>query len=227
MSEMRSAGSVSWRFAEGIEQTPLVALFVRDTLDLDVPAGLAIPPRLEGELPDLSSLLDLERRASAATGWAGWWQAIAALDIRGHQGPPTGEDQHVWLRRLASQHQSVFDPPEFASLATQPALAEALRATFDRALSWADARRQALLAPPEGRHGQFDYDIVRAAAEEVARQHGVSAGEVSGCAMVLPVQGVWWTRFAPGAAICSVHAGRDPAIARIMLTDAFESGFAS
>lgn len=227
LERMRFAGTASWRFAEGIEQAPLVALFVRDTLGLRVPPGAVIPPRLDGELPDYSTLLDSERLAAASAVWTGWWQAVAAQAIRGHQGPPTGVDQRVWLRQLANEHQIMFDPPEFASLAAQPALADAVRGTFDGALRWADAQRRALLLPPQSRHGQFDYNIVRAVAEEVTRRHGVSPGAVGACAMVLPVEGIWWNRFAPGAVLCSVYAAHDPAIARAVLTDAFESGLAS
>ncbi len=148
LASMRFAGSASWRFAEGIEQAPVVALFVRDTLDLDVPAGRVIPPRLAGEFPDHSTLLDGHRRAEAGAAWTGWWQAVVALDVRGHQGPPTGVDQQVWLRQSADERRSAFDPPEFASLAARPALAEAVRVTFDEALRWGNAQQRALLFPP-------------------------------------------------------------------------------
>lgn len=174
---MRFAGSASWRFAEGIEQAPLIALFVRDTLSLEVSAE-ASPPRLDGELPDHSTLLDSQWRAAAGDAWTGWWQAVVAQDVRGHQGPPAGVDQRVWLRQLDAEHRAVFDPPEFASLADRPALAETVRVTFNAALRWADAERRALLIPPQGRPGQFDYEVVRAAAEQTAHRHQISPDAV-------------------------------------------------
>jgi len=64
-------------------------------------------------------------------------------------------------------------------------------------------------------------------AEEVARRHRVSLGAVRARAVVLPVEGNWWQRFAPGAVLCSVNAARDPAMARTVLADAFESGLAN
>ncbi len=156
---MQHAGSASWRFAEGIEQLPLVALFVRDAGGLDVPANRANPPRLDGSLPDHSALLDSERRATAGPFWTGWWQAVVAQGVRQHQGTPAGLDQRAWFRQRADEHRAVFDPPELTSLADRPALREVVRATFEEALRWADARRRTLLLPPEGRHGQFDYDM--------------------------------------------------------------------
>lgn len=224
---MRYAGSASWRFAEGIEQLPLDALYVRDCARLIVPASPVNPPRLDGDLPDHSSVRDFEGRAAAGASWTGWWQEVVAQDVRGHQGPLDGLDQGAWLRQLADAHRAVFDPPEFTSLADRPALREVVRTTFEEALRWAHAQRFTLLSPPAGRHGQFEYGTTRAVAEEVARRHRVSPGAVRACAVVLPVEGNWWHRFAPGAVLCSATAARDPATSRTVLADAFESGLAS
>lgn len=187
---MRLAGTASWEFAEGIEQAPLVALFVRDTFGLEVSAEAASPPRLDGELSDHSTLLDSDRRGAAGTAWTGWWQAVVAQDIRRHQGSSASVDQHVRLRQSAAEYGAVFDPPEFASLADRPALAEAVRISFNEGLRWADARRRTLLRPPQGRHGQFDYDAVRTAAEQTAHRHHVRPDAVRACALVVPVEGI-------------------------------------
>ena len=192
-----------------------------------MPASPVNPPRLEGDLPDHSALRDSERRATAGAFWTGWWQAVVAQDVRQRQGTPDGIDQRAWFRQRADENRAVFDPPELTSLADRPALREVVRTTFEEALRWADARRRTLLFPSAGRHGQFDYDTTRSVAEEVARRHRVSPGAVRACAVVLPVEGNWWQRFAPGAVLCSVNAARDPAMARTVLADAFESGLAS
>lgn len=205
---------------------PLVALFVRDAVGLDVPTNAMVPPHLDGDLPDRSTRVDMERRVAAGAAWITWWQALVEQVVLMHQG--RGDvDQRAWMRQRAAEHQAVFDPPEFDSLAEQPALCETTRATFEEALQWADARRRALLFPPAGRHGQFDHNTIRSVAEQVALRHQVSPGAVRACAVVLPVQGNWWHRFAPGAVLCSVHAARDPAVARTVLTDTFESGLLS
>lgn len=223
---MRFAGSVSWRFAEDIDQAPLVALFVRDVLGLEVSGEAVSPPRLDGELPE-STLLDTQERAAAGAAWTGWWQAVVAQSFLGSQDPPAGVDQRPWLRERHEEQRAVFDPPEFASLADRPALAGAVRVMFNEALRWADVQRRALLIPPQGRPAQFDYQVVRAAAEQTAQRYQVSPDAVGACAVLLPVEGIWWRRFGPGAVLCSVHAARDPSIALSVLTDAFRSGLAN
>jgi len=234
---VRRAQSISWRFAESIDQLPLVALFVRDTLRLEVPAGGVIPPRLEGEVPDHSSLLAPVRRDAAGTGWTGWWQEVLARAGRLHLHHPgtraAGLDLVAWARQMAVEHREldaayppVFDPPEFAGLADRPALRQAVRVTFGEALRWADTQRRSLLFLP-ARPAQFDSQLVPAEAEQTAGLHRVDLGQVRACAVVVPVRGAWWHRFAPGAVVCSVHAARDPAVAHTIITDAFESGLAS
>ena len=203
---------------------PLVALFVRDAVGLGVPTGAVIPPRLDGEVPNRSGLVDARQRRAAGEEWVGWWQAVVAHHVGLHQGPPDSADQTEWLQLQAAQVGSLFDPPDFAALAGRPALCDVVRATFADALRWADIQRRTVLTPPAGRPGQFDYETVRSVAEEIARRHRVGSEVVRGCAVVLPVQGNWWRRFSAGAILCSVHAARDPSEARRALADAFESG---
>ena len=114
----------------------------------------------------------------------------------------------------------------FAGLADRPALRQAVRVTFGEALRWADTQRRSLLFLP-ARPAQFDSQLVRAEAEQTAGLHRVDLGQVRACAVVVPVRGAWWHRFAPGAVVCSVLAARDPAVAHTIITDAFESGLAS
>jgi hypothetical protein len=221
---MRRAGSASWRFAEGIEQMPVAALFVRDAVGLGVPPGAELPPRLDGQVPDRSGLVSAGQRRAAGAEWVGWWQAVVAHHVGIQQGPPDGSDERVWLQRQVVQAGALFDPPDFASLAGHSDLRDVLRTTFADALRWADGQRRTLLMPPRGHPGQFDYETIRSVAEQVAQRHRVSPGAVRGCAIVLPVEGNWWRRFSAGAILCSAHAARDPSTARAALTDAFESG---
>lgn len=225
---MQRAGSASWQFTEGIEEMPLVALFVRDAVGLAVLAGSAIPPRLGGERPgDRSDVLEIGQGDAAGPAWTDWWLQIVSLTVHHWQDESAASDQQARMRQRAAEYRKVFDPPAFASLANSPALREAVRATFEDAVRWANTRRRALRMPPQGRPGQFDYDIVRGVAEQMARQYQVSPGAVRGCALVLPVEAKWWARFAPGAVLCSIDAARDPAVAQIVLTDAFESSLAN
>lgn len=225
---MQHPESASWRFTEGIEELPLVALYVRDAVGLAVQAGSAIPPRLDGELPgDRSNVLETVQARAAGLAWTDWWLKTVSLTVHHWQDESRASDQRARMQQRAAEHRKVFDPPAFASLVNSPALREAVRATFEDALRWVNSRRRALLVPPEGRPGQFDYEIVREVAEQVARNHQVNPGSVHGCALVLPVEAKWWAGFAPGAVLCSVEAARDPEVAQIVLTDAFESRLAS
>lgn len=189
-SWISSDRSPLWRFAEGIEQLPLVALFVRDALALDVPGGGNIPPRLESRLRYRSRLLDGGQRAAAAASWRVWWQLVLAREMHKHRGAPDGMDQLDWMRQCLARHRGVFDPPEFASQATESALRHALRATFEEALRWADEQR-AWLAPAD-RSGQFDHDAARRVVRGVTRRHRLGPEDVvHACAVVLPVEGSW------------------------------------
>lgn len=64
-------------------------------------------------------------------------------------------------------------------------------------------------------------------AEDVASRRSVELGAVRGHVVVLMVEGVWWERFMPGVALCSAAATQDPAVARTILQEAFESGLNS
>lgn len=219
---MRKAGRESWRFAHDIDQSLHALLFVRDALDLDVERGGSLPPRLEGDLPERSGLLDAESRQRAALGWPSWWDGVLrervgfALASR-----PEGTDQRRWMRELAERHRVVADHPEWASLADRPALQAAARALWTEGCCLADAARRPLLPPT--RHDLFRWDLVRVVAEDCAARHQVGAGAVGSCALVLIVGGTWWEVAAPGAAVCSVSAAADPESATAILSEVFES----
>lgn len=218
---MFAAGSESWRFASGIEQHPHVGLFVRDALLLEVAPGPWIPPPLGGDVPDRSALLDDERRAEVSAGWTIWWRTLLADDVRVQQGGTDERGQQARLLRLRQAAGAPIDPPHFASLAGQPALQTAVRATFEEGCRWADQHRRRWL-PPVNR--LFDWQLIRDTAVQVAARRRVRLGTLNACAVVLMVEGTWWSPFSPGAILCSVDAARDPGVAQEMLTAAFESG---
>lgn len=169
--------------------------------------------------------MSADLRAAAETQWSRWWDAI--LDPFVHLGDQEGPDDEARMRRLNAEMEALYDPPEFARFADRAALREALRVTSRAAHDWTNVRRQALLCPPNGRLAQFDYDLVRKAAEQTAARFAVGLDAVRGTASVVPVRGIWWALRAPQTLICSVHAARDPQVARAMLAAAFESGFHS
>jgi len=219
---MRQAGRESWRFAQDIDQGLHALLYVRDALDLDVERGGSLPPRLKGDLPERSGLLDADSRERAALGWPSWWDNVLGERV-GFEfaSRPEGTDQRRWMRELAERHRLVADHPEWASLADRPALQAAARALWTEGCRWADAARRPLLPPT--RHDLFRWDLVRDVAEDCASRHQVGVGAVGGCALVLIVEGTWWEVVAPGAAVCSVSAAADPESATAILSEVFES----
>lgn len=103
----------------------------------------------------------------------------------------------------------------------QAAFQQAVAAAFADGCRWFGRHCR---PEPDTGHECFEWNPVRAVAEDVARRHHVSPGAVRGYAVVLMLDGTWWAGFGPGATACSVAAAQDPQTARDVLVEAFESG---
>jgi hypothetical protein len=125
---MRRAAVESWRFAEDLGQITHAVLYVRDALGLPVEPAPGTPPRLAGEVPDRSDILEGTARDHAGPHWARWWRSLIAQEARMHLGPDG--DRGQWMRSVHSELLQVIDPPEWASLAGQPELRSAAQALF-------------------------------------------------------------------------------------------------
>ena len=215
---MQNAGNESWRFSEAIDQLPHAALFVRDSLDLQVPDGPAVPPRLVGSVPEFAHRLEPSIRDAAGQHWTIWWEAILTLEARVQLGDQ-GADRGEWRRSLAGVFRDLIDPPEWRSLTDRPALLTAVRMTFGDGCRWSDTARRPLL-PPIGRP-LFEWSVTRDMVKAVAIDLGVRVGTLAGCVNVLMVEGSWWCRFAPGVVLCSIEATRDPETTKAILHAAF------
>src|SRR6266545_2258353 len=108
---MRGAGRGSWRFATGVSQLPHAALFVRDALHLAVAEEVLSPPRLRGELPDLTRQVLAETRSRAAIDWPLWWADLLALEVRKDE---VVDDRE--RRQRVHELSQLVDPPEWVSL---------------------------------------------------------------------------------------------------------------
>ncbi len=221
------AGSASWRFASGVDDTAVLALFVREALQLTVPPEPDNPPPLDGRLPDVAGDIDAAGRELAGGAWLDSWRAIIAHAVAGHRGAPPGIDQWSWLRQWAANRAAVFDPPDFASLSECPALQRSARGTLDAGRAWVDARLPAWREPVGGAVTSFDYELIRHTVGQVAHRRRVRPAALSACAVLLPVRGRWWYRVKPGAVVCSIAAATSPNTAQALLEDAFESGSAA
>jgi hypothetical protein len=219
---MRKAGTESWRFAHDIDESLHCVLYLRDVLGLQIEDDGVMPPRLAGDVPDRSQVLGPASAVVAAAWWPSWWRAVV------NQGAPTqlGSSSQQnglqnWVREIATWHGPVFDPPEWASLEGSPALRDAARMLWIESCRRFGPAREPYLPP--SCLDVFAWDQVRDAAERAADEHKVNPGKVNGCAQVLLVEGSWWHIVAPGVALCSIAAARDPAIAPVILKVAFDS----
>ena len=217
---MRQEGSESWRFAHDIDQVLHAVLYVRDSLGLDVEEARAIPPRLAGDVPDRSNLLNSVARHEVARDWPHWWSKAVAVRGTTELGPRDAQKE-AWLREIGARHNLVADPPDWSSLSGQPALQDAARSLYVEGCQWFSSARRPFL-PPLNRD-VFKWELVRDVAEATAAEHGVNVGVINGCALVLVVEGSWWELVSPGVALCSVAAATTPDSTVAILEDVLAS----
>jgi hypothetical protein len=214
---VQHAGVPSWRFSVDASQLVTVALFIRDASTLAVPPDPDDPPRLTADIPNRSVVLGVGNHSVAGTQWLSWWRQILEHELRfRHRRWDALEGRTV--RRLADLKR-ISDPPDFTALADRPQLRLAVTGLFAEGCEW---ERLTRLATPAGR-GHLDGDIIRRIAEDVAFDRQVSPGVLDASAVVLPVEGLWWRRYAPGCVLCSVTALADSHVREAIIRDAFES----
>ena len=218
---MQLAGSSSWRLGTDNAQFLHIGLFVRDATRLTVPPSADIPPRLAGDVPDLSAVLPAGERAAAAAQWVIWWRRLLGHAVREarRRRQERGHDAMTRVRAMAEREQEILDPPEFRSLADMPALRSAAVATFDDAVTWTNG--------PERRgqeHGVFARRLIRDTAESTAAELGIPVGDMDAVVHVLNVPGSWSHLAGPGCGICSITMPDDPQAARLLLHEVFASG---
>jgi len=75
-------GKSSWRFSTDANGLLHAALFVRDALDLPVTSEPAIPPPLDGDIPELRDRISAGARIDAAAAWPAWWDTLVRFEVR-------------------------------------------------------------------------------------------------------------------------------------------------
>ena len=192
-------------------------LFVRDCAGLQVPPDPTVPP----PLIDVVQREPAEVSGHAGTQWLTWWRDALGLEIarhRQHEAPIVGrEGARARLREL----RALCDPPLFNALADRPELQAAAQDCIEGFRHWASPTRSRLTT---GRPGELlEWALIRQVAEDVAFDRGVSLDKVQAKITVLPVEGTWWQRIAPGVVFCSTAAALDRNVAHALLRDAFDS----
>jgi hypothetical protein len=216
---VKVAGSQSWKLTSDIAELPHVALYVRDAAAIGSGPDGALPPRLQGEIPDRSFVLDDHERARAESEWRAWWGRVIAFET--DERPAGSElDTRRRLMERARQHQRVADPPAFQSLDDSPALQGAVRSLFEEARTWFRARERAWRPP---RAKVFDGRVAKRAAEHVAQTEDVPMGRLRARVQLLLVEGDWWQRPSDGVMLYSPSLLADDAALEQLLRDTFAS----
>ena len=121
---MRSATSSSWELKFDVLEEPHIALFIRAALRFESIDGRQ-PPRLEGEVPDLRSLVGEEQLPQIMLGFRSWWQEEHLIDEWRVAPPVDGpEDRGESHRRLEARLANFYAPlagqPELRRHSSQP-----------------------------------------------------------------------------------------------------------
>jgi hypothetical protein len=215
---MQIAGRTSWRLSEQDGGNLYLALLARDAAGLEVPPASDVPP------PVCTSVdrLPVAPSAAAADQWVTWWRGLVSFqadEASPSRRPRPEDDVHAWLDATRQRHMAVFDPPRFESLTSMPELRAVASAMFA-----GDGQLLVRLDEPTGMPpAAFDYQVVRAAAEDAIDEFDVDPGEINGTVQFLDVQGAWSCLAAPGYALCSTQLAADANAAAQVLRAVFAS----
>jgi hypothetical protein len=220
---MRFSQSMSWQFREADSQFLHLALYARDAAGLLVAPSADIPPRLAGDPPASYGIAQVDQRALAGRQWRTWWARLLRYVVSDAHRRWTEDfgDLDELLLTMRRDHEAVFDPPDFQTMADMPALRVVVAATFSAGLEWMSRRARPAAQGPG--HGAFPWEEVRNAAEGAAAERGVPLSEIKAAVHVLDVEGLWSYLAAPGCAICSSPTADSPDAARRLLSEVFGS----
>jgi hypothetical protein len=179
------------------------------------------PPRLVGDVPDLSSSLTEGNRIQASTAWLDWWKRVIEVEGAIELGEFTrGASQGNAVRKLATAHRAVFDPPDFESLAGWPSLQSISRMTCAQALRWHSKGHTS--SPQEKER----WRVMKAVADDLCAEYQVSASRLNAGVISLAVEGTWSSFPRPGVLLCSEEILKEGAFFAPLLRDAFTQGLA-
>jgi hypothetical protein len=225
---MRLAHTPSWRLRVETAQMLDIALFIRDA------AGLVVTPTEEVPAPgstgstgstgsrERTGTLTEAERTEAGGHWPRWWRDLMAHELRTAVSAGAEDDPRRARRRREAERLSIFDPPSFTALADRATLRRVAVDLFADARDWTNRPPDAGRSPRDPT--LVDHALAADMAGRAAAELGVGADQVTGALIVLDVAGIWSHRPAPGVALCSVAAARDPAEATELLRYVFVSG---
>jgi hypothetical protein len=209
----------SWRLSTNFGNATLhAALFIRDAFHLKPDDDADLPPRLTGDVPNLSSLVPGFDPYEAAFAWPVWWEraveyegAVALGEFREsvHQGD---------FREMALARAKVFDPPGFASMKDFPSLQSLARAAHREALQW--SKYHSSRANPALQRGTRASVVSKVVWETCASLH-LTPSRLSATIVVLDVEGSWKSLPRPGLLLSSATVLRKESLFEEYLREAF------
>ena len=223
---MKLGGSSSWRLETRDSQFLHVALYVRESAGIQIPADEGAPPRLRQETPpDAADPRDGARVLSEQ--WWAWWQSLVAFEVGAFEmtrGWQDGGDPPR-LRALADAGSAAFDPPDFDTIAGLPELRAVVSRRWREALDWFAGRSA---EPRHSRPGvpAISHAVIEHVALSVAAERRVALDRLDAAVDLLDVSGLWAHDAAPGYVLCSAELARDEDLTAHVVRRAFLSGLA-
>jgi hypothetical protein len=200
---VREIDADSWHLSTSFGNATLhAALFLRDAFHLKPEDDAELPPRLMGDVPNLSALVPGFDPFEAALEWTSWWERALEYEARVALGEFDEGAEVDHLRDMAAARAKVFDPPNFLSMTDAPSLQSLARAAHREALRWSKYRSSR--SNPALHRVARDSVVTRVAWETCVALH-VKPSQLSATVIVLDVEGSWRTFPRPGLLVCSAH----------------------
>jgi len=217
--DVRPVDADSWHLSTSFGNATLhAALFLRDAFHLKPEDDATLPPRLMGDVPNLSALVPGFDPFEAACDWASWWERVLVYESAVALGEFTDREDHDVLRDLAAARAKVFDPPNFPSMADSPPLQSLAKAAHREALRWSKYRSSR--SNPALHRVTRDSVVTRVAWETCVALH-VTPSQLSATIMVLDVEGSWRSFPRPGLLLCSANVLRKESLFEEYLRETF------
>jgi hypothetical protein len=217
--DVRPVDTDSWHLSTSFGNATLHAtLFIRDAFHLKPEEDATLPPRLVGDVPNLSALVPGFDPFEAALEWTSWWRRAVEYEASVALGEfEEGEDQD-FLRNVAAARAKVFDPPNFESMSDSPSLRPLAKAAHREALRWSKYRSSR--SNPALHLGTRDSVVTRVAWETCVALH-VKPSQLSATVIVLDVDGTWRSFPRPGLLLCSASVLRKESLFEDYLRETF------
>jgi hypothetical protein len=212
---VRKVDAETWHFSTTFGNATLhAALFLRDAFHLKPDDDDDLPPRLTGDVPNLSSLVPGFDPYEAALAWPRWWERTVEYEGALALGEFKGDN----LRDIDAARARVFDPPSFVSMKDAPSLRSLAQAAHREALRWSKYHSSSANAALQ--RGARSSVVSRVAWETCASLH-VKPSSLRATVVVLDVEGSWRSAPRPGLLLCSANVLRKESLFAEYLRETF------